>query len=813
MRKNLNKFVLTGVIFSVFLGITGYSVGMTYGNQVSKSNEVSLRKNENRTSDGMEASDLESSSQPKTEMKSEESTDKNTEKSPKKESTSKNNSSSRGKTYSSGRTGGSYRSTNSGSRSSSPSLSASSVSIPNKLKDGTYYGSGEGYGGNLKVKVKVSGGKISDISVLSHSETPGYYEKGAAVIGKILSSQSAGVNVVSGATYTSNGIKSAVADALKGAGLSSSQASKVASAGVDSKLKIENEKLKKEIEKLKAQASNQISESNLSNLKDGTYEGEGKGFKDNVRVSVSVKNGKIEDINILGHGDDEAYFNKAINLISDIKSKQTLKVDSVSGATYSSIGIKTAVSNALKKAGMNTGDGSVSDEALKAKDKEIEKLKAKNKKLSEEIKEAKEAQVAKTAQIDTSSLRDGTYKGEGNGFRGKVKVSVTVKSGKITNISVLENSDDQPYFKNATGLIDSIINTQNVNVDSVSGATYSSLGIKQAIANAISQAGSPGSNQSAQAGGSNTPTAENPKEGAKDDKDEQISKLKERVRNYRRETKDLRDQLINASQDIKDSPLRDGIYEGEGGGFRGKVKVQVTVSAGRVSGIEVIESVDDEPYFNRAKELIGSVISSQRVKVDSVSGATYSSLGIKQAISNALSQARNSSSTTSSQPSTSSSNTSSQTGSSGSNASLNSGSSNSSSSKSSANDDKDEQIRKLKERVRNYRRETKELRDQLINSSQDINDGPLRDGTYEGEGGGFRGKVKVQVTINSGMLSAINVTESVDDTPYFNKAKELIDNVISKQRVKVDSISGATYSSLGIKQGIMDAIKKSREAN
>lgn len=40
-----------------------------------------------------------------------------------------------------------------------------------KLKDGVYYGSGTGFGGRLSVKVVVSGNKIADIQVTSHSET------------------------------------------------------------------------------------------------------------------------------------------------------------------------------------------------------------------------------------------------------------------------------------------------------------------------------------------------------------------------------------------------------------------------------------------------------------------------------------------------------------------------------------------------------------------------------------------------------------------------------------------------------------------
>ena len=799
MRKNLNKLILSGVIFSVFLGITGYSVGMTYGNQVAKSSMISLKSDAIKNS--VKDNSVPSNNEAKQETNIGDSKSSKPEKSSLKSTVSKNTPNRRKSMYRSGRTGGYSGSSSKNSGSSAPTLSASSVSIPNKLKDGTYYGIGKGYGGNLKVKVAVLGGKITDISVVSHNETPGYYEKGAGVIGKILSAQSAGVNVVSGATYTSNGIKAAVADALKGAGLSSSEAAKVASSSEDSNLKAENEKMKKEIEKLKAQASNQVAESNISNLKDGTYEGEGKGFKGTVKVSVSVKNGKIDDIKVLGHGDDEAYFNKAVNLISDVKSKQTLKVDSVSGATFSSIGIKSAISNALKKAGMNVGDASVSEEALKAKDKEIEELKAQNEKLSDEIKEVKEAQVEKTSDINISSLKDGTYKGEGNGYKGKVKVSVTVKSGKIANISVLGNSDDQPYFRNATAVIDKVVKTQSVKVDSVSGATFSSLGIKQAIANALSQAGSPDIN---------TQSSANSALEGKNDKDAQISKLKERVRGYRRETKELRDQLINSSQDIKDAPLRDGTYVGEGGGFRGKIKVQVSINSGNVSSINVIENVDDAPYFDKAKRLINDVINRQRVKVDSVSGATYSSLGIKQGIIDALKKSREAEAPIESNEEVSESSKTTESENSRSGSSEEATPANTDSSRNTDSSTPSSNNRKTESPQSDKSNQNGDL-SKLPNKIEGISDGE-----FEGSGIGYnkRKPIKVKVTIKDGRISNIAIKEEHESPDFFDMVREPIpESIIENNSPEVDTVSGATMSSRGIINAVKESIKKAKESH
>ena len=83
------------------------------------------------------------------------------------------------------------------------------------LKNGTFSGSARGYGGTINVKVTVYGGKIKGITIVSHSgETPAFFDKAKAVVAKILAAKSVNVDTVSGATYSSNGILNAVADAL-----------------------------------------------------------------------------------------------------------------------------------------------------------------------------------------------------------------------------------------------------------------------------------------------------------------------------------------------------------------------------------------------------------------------------------------------------------------------------------------------------------------------------------------------------------------------------------------------------------------------
>lgn len=89
----------------------------------------------------------------------------------------------------------------------------------NLFTPGTYTGVGAGKNGDITVEVTFSADKIERITVVSHSETPSLSDAAITNIPtQIVESQSLGVDAVSGATYTSNGIVEAVADAVKQAG-------------------------------------------------------------------------------------------------------------------------------------------------------------------------------------------------------------------------------------------------------------------------------------------------------------------------------------------------------------------------------------------------------------------------------------------------------------------------------------------------------------------------------------------------------------------------------------------------------------------
>lgn len=101
------------------------------------------------------------------------------------------------------------KSTNTNSNTNTSAVSST------KYKDGTYTGVGRGYRDGLTVSVTIKNNKITNIAIVSINDTPGYYEKATNIVPKeIINSQSTKVNTVSGATRSSNGIISAVNDAL-----------------------------------------------------------------------------------------------------------------------------------------------------------------------------------------------------------------------------------------------------------------------------------------------------------------------------------------------------------------------------------------------------------------------------------------------------------------------------------------------------------------------------------------------------------------------------------------------------------------------
>lgn len=212
---------------------------------------------------------------------------------------------------------------------------------------------------------------------------------------------------------------------------------------------------------------------------DGVYTGSAAGYRGTTTVQVTVSNGYITAISVVSTDDDARFFNSAkSSVISQILSSQSVSVDAVSGATFSSYAIIDAVTNALSNAlgNVSTVDSSAEQETAAVDSTTTETAKT-DESSTAVVTQAGEGPIA---------LADGTYSGSGAGFRGETSVSVTIQNGYITAIQVTDYRDDERYFTRAeTTIINEILAGQTPDVDAVSGATYSSNGIMEAVADAL----------------------------------------------------------------------------------------------------------------------------------------------------------------------------------------------------------------------------------------------------------------------------------------------------------------------------------------
>ena len=87
---------------------------------------------------------------------------------------------------------------------------------------------------------------------------------------------------------------------------------------------------------------------------------------------------------------------------------------------------------------------------------------------------------------------------------------------------------------------------------------------------------------------------------------------------------------------------KDGIYQGSGTGFGGTITVQVTLEDDTITAVSVVSAPgEDSAYLSQGENVINSIISEQSTDVDTISGATFSSTGILEAVNDALSKAEN----------------------------------------------------------------------------------------------------------------------------------------------------------------------------
>ncbi len=455
------------------------------------------------------------------------------------------------------------------------------------LKDGEYMGSGQGYGGQITMKLVVKGGTIVSLDIVNAvGETPAYLNMAKALIPRIIESGSANVDGVSGATYSSNGIKAASAEALKQAGGDGTVT--LGKAAPKQKGKDGSKSKKKSYKKPEG------------GWKDGTYTGSAKGFGGTVSVKVTIRNGKISSISASGSKETSTYWKSAQAVKGRIIKAQNPRVDAVSGATYSSNGIINAVIAALNKAGKSAGP---KDQVITTAEDDY---------VIDEGETAALGAKAKT-KLSYRSSDSGIVKVDRKGritgvSQGKAKITITAaktkkyrKAVKKVLITVFEKDIDEPETPDTPDTPDE--------PDKPDTPDTPDDPDKPDTPDTPEDPDKP-----------DTPdTPEDPDKPDKPDTPEDPDK-----------------------PDTPDDPGEDkksGTFTGSARGYGGQVNATVVIENGVITSITVEGKKETERYWFKAKKIVTKMVNAQTWDVDAVSGATYSSDGIRNAVKQALESA------------------------------------------------------------------------------------------------------------------------------------------------------------------------------
>lgn len=138
----------------------------------------------------------------------------------------------------------------------------------------------------------------------------------------------------------------------------------------------------------------------------------------------------------------------------------------------------------------NTEMFSALEEAAKNQEAAIAQAKSDAKDKDNAAKEdAEETDTEEESDDSENVYKDGTYTGSAQGFGGTITVQVTLANDEITDIQVTSApGEDSAYLSQGEGVISSIISAQSADVDTVSGATFSSTGIINAVVDALGKA-------------------------------------------------------------------------------------------------------------------------------------------------------------------------------------------------------------------------------------------------------------------------------------------------------------------------------------
>ncbi|MEU2288317.1 FMN-binding protein [Streptomyces sp. NPDC013178] len=306
--------------------------------------------------------------------------------------------------------------------------------------------------GPVQVRLTMADGKITQAEAAQQPKGGQSDQINANAVPKLnqaaVAAQSADIDAVSGATYTSAGYKKSLQSAL---------------------------------DKAKASAGSQGSGGAAQ--VSGTFTGDAADTQYGaVQVRITVANNKITKAETVqqpkGGQSDQITGNAVPKLNQAVVTKQSPQIDAVSGATYTSAGYKKSLQSAIDKANASAGSQGSGSQGSG----------------SQGSGSQGSGSQGSGSQGSGSAQASGTFTGKAAQTQyGTVQVRVTVANGKITKAETVQapkgGQSDQITANAVPKLNQAAVTAGNADIDAVSGATYTSAGYKESLQSALDQAG------------------------------------------------------------------------------------------------------------------------------------------------------------------------------------------------------------------------------------------------------------------------------------------------------------------------------------
>lgn len=367
------------------------------------------------------------------------------------------------------------------------------------VEDGVYSGSADGYSGPISVEVTVEGGEITDVKVLSHSDSPGISDPAIEEVpAAMVAGNTTEVEVVSGATFTSTGIINAANIALTGEAGEASEAPVVDEGEEDEEVEVSD-----------------------NVFFDGTYTETVEGHNGPMTVEVVVEGNVITSVVVLEHEETDGLADPALEDVpAAIIARNGTDVDVVSSATVTSEAVIKAVEKALglgakvRAATYNDGtyeatvdaahgplsvevtvaDGVISDVVVTEHSETEGLTDPAVTDLPTEIVESNstDVDVVSGATLTSNAVKSAvdealfaaatSYQVTVQGHNGPMTVVAAVEDGTITNVEVTEHEETDGLADPALADVPAaIVETNSTEVEVVSGATITSEAIIEAV--------------------------------------------------------------------------------------------------------------------------------------------------------------------------------------------------------------------------------------------------------------------------------------------------------------------------------------------